>query len=40
MTNILTFSAELTANVAAICNLTWTPEVISAYQAQQAANRI
>jgi hypothetical protein len=25
-------------NVAAICNLTWTPVVISAYQAQQAAN--
>jgi hypothetical protein len=28
------------ANVAAICNLTWTPEVISAYQAQLAANRL
>ena len=28
------------ANVAAICNLTWTPEVISAYQAQVAANRL
>jgi hypothetical protein len=28
------------ANVAAICNLTWTPEVISAYQAQQAANQL
>ena len=27
------------ANVAAICNLTWTPEVISAYQAQQEANK-
>jgi len=27
------------ANVAAICNLTWTPEVIAAYEAQQAANR-
>jgi hypothetical protein len=25
------------ANVAAICNTAWTPEVISAYQAQQAA---
>lgn len=24
------------ANVAAICNLTWTPEVIAAYQAAQA----
>jgi len=28
------------ANVVSICNLTWTPEVISAYQAQLAANRI
>jgi hypothetical protein len=27
-------------NVAAICNLTWTPEVIAAYKAQQEANRI
>jgi DNA-binding transcriptional LysR family regulator len=26
------------ANVAAICNLTWTPEVIAAYKAQQEAN--
>ena len=26
------------ANVAAICNLTWTPEVIAAYQAQQEAS--
>lgn len=25
------------ANVAAICNVAWTPEVISAYQAQIAA---
>jgi len=25
------------ANVAAICNVAWTPEVISAYQAQMAA---
>lgn len=25
------------ANVAAICNTAWTPEVILAYQAQQAA---
>ena len=24
------------ANVVAICNLTWTPEVIAAYQAAQA----
>jgi len=28
------------ANVAAICNLTWTPEVIAAYKAQQEANKI
>lgn len=27
------------ANVVAICNTAWTPEVISAYQAQQAAAR-
>ena len=27
------------ANVAAICNTAWTPEVIAAYEAQQAANR-
>jgi hypothetical protein len=25
------------ANVAAICNTAWTPEVIAAYQARQAA---
>jgi hypothetical protein len=25
------------ANVAAICNTAWTPEIIAAYQAQQAA---
>jgi DNA-binding transcriptional LysR family regulator len=34
--------ADLTgvpANVAAICNLTWTPEVISAYKAQQETNK-
>jgi DNA-binding transcriptional LysR family regulator len=39
----LTPEADLTgvpANVAAICNLTWTPEVIAAYEAQQAANQI
>ena len=28
------------ANVAAICNTAWTPDVIAAYQAQQEANRI
>jgi hypothetical protein len=28
------------ANVVAICNTAWTPEVIAAYQAQMAANRI
>jgi hypothetical protein len=27
------------ANVAAIANVAWTPEVIAAYQAQQEANR-
>jgi len=27
------------ANVAAICNLTWTPAVIAAYQAQVAAQQ-
>lgn len=27
-------------NVQDICNVAWTPEVISAYQAQQTANRI
>lgn len=26
------------ANVAAIANVVWTPEVIAAYEAQQAAN--
>ena len=26
------------ANVVAICNVAWTPEVIAAYQAQQSAN--
>jgi len=33
--------ADLTgvpANVVAICNVAWTPEVISAYKAQQEAN--
>jgi hypothetical protein len=28
------------ANVVAICNAAWTPEVIAAYQAQQKANRL
>jgi hypothetical protein len=27
------------ANVVAICNAAWTPEVIAAYAAQQAANK-
>ena len=27
------------ANVAAICNTAWTPEVIAAYNAQQEANK-
>ena len=36
-------SADLTgvpANVVAICNVAWTPEVIEAYKAQQAANAL
>ncbi len=39
----LTPEADLTgvpANVAAICNLTWTPEIIAAYKAQQEANKL
>ena len=28
------------ANVAAICNVAWTPEVIAAYKAQQEANKL
>ena len=35
-------NADLTgipANVVAICNVAWTPEVIAAYQAQVEANR-
>ena len=28
------------ANVQAICNAAWTPEVIAAYEAQQAANQL
>ena len=34
--------ADLTnvpANVVAICNVTWTPEIIAAYKAQQEANK-
>lgn len=27
------------ANVAAICNVAWTPEVVAAYQAAQEANK-
>ena len=35
--------ADLTGqpvNVVAICNAAWTPEVIAAYKAQQAANQL
>ena len=35
--------ADLTsvpANVVAICNVAWTPEIISAYKAQQEANAL
>jgi hypothetical protein len=32
--------SEMPANVQAICNAAWTPEVISAYEAQQAANQL
>jgi hypothetical protein len=28
------------ANVVAICNVVWTPEVIAAYKAQQEANKL
>jgi hypothetical protein len=38
----LTPASDLTgipANVAAICNVAWTTEVIAAYQAQLEANR-
>ena len=31
--------ADQPANVQAICNVAWTPEVIAAYQAQLEANR-
>jgi DNA-binding transcriptional LysR family regulator len=39
----LTPAQDLTgqpANVVAICNVAWTPEVIAAYKAQQAASQI
>ncbi len=39
----LTPAQDLTgqpANVVAICNAAWTPEVIAAYKAQQEANQI
>jgi hypothetical protein len=35
--------ADLTgvpANVVAICNVAWTPEVIAAYKAQQESNKL
>ena len=35
--------ADLTgvpANVIAICNVAWTPEIIAAYKAQQEANQL
>jgi hypothetical protein len=38
----LTPAQDLTgqpANVVAICNVAWTPEVIAAYAAQQEANK-
>lgn len=31
--------SEMPANVQAICNAAWTPEVIAAYEAQQEANK-
>ena len=40
--NSLTPAQDLTgvpANVVAICNVAWTPEVIAAYQAQVEANK-
>ena len=39
----LTPAQDLTgvpANVVAICNVAWTPEVIAAYKAQQEANQL
>lgn len=32
--------SSMPANVQAIAQVTWTPEVISAYQAQQEANKL
>ena len=32
--------SEMPANVVAICNAAWTPEIIAAYAAQQEANRV
>jgi hypothetical protein len=32
--------SEMPANVQAICNTVWTPEVIAAYEAQQEANKL
>jgi hypothetical protein len=32
--------SEMPANVVAICNAAWTPEVIAAYEAQQEANKL
>lgn len=40
---VLEPEADLTgqpANVVAICNAAWTPEVIAAYKAQQEANQL
>ena len=31
---------DVPANVVAICNVAWTPEVIVAYKAQQEANKL
>jgi hypothetical protein len=39
----LTPAQDLTghpANVVAICNVAWTPEVVAAYQAQVAASQV
>jgi len=32
--------SEMPANVQAICQVAWTPEVIAAYEAQQEANKL
>jgi len=40
---VLAPEADLTgqpANVVAICNVAWTPEVIASYQAEQAKNAL